>query len=43
MTSSEVSSYADEFNYLKDESKRLYDEYLANQEQQNAYVPEAKE
>ena len=40
MTSSEVSAYADEYNYLKDESKRLYDEYLANQEQQNAYVPE---
>lgn len=43
MTSSEVSAYADEYNYLKDESKRLYDEYIANQEQQNAYVPETKE
>ena len=40
MTSSEVSAYADEYNYLKDESKRLYDEYIANQEKQNAYVPE---
>lgn len=43
MTSSEVSAYADEYNYLKDESKRLYDEYIANQEKQNAYVPETKE
>ena len=43
ITSSEVSSYADEYNYLRDESKRLYDEYLANLEQQNAYVPETKE
>ena len=43
MTSSEVSAYADEYNYLKDESKRLYDEHLANQEKQNAYVPETKE
>ena len=43
MTSSEVSAYADEYNYLKDESKRLYDEHIANQEQQNAYVPETKE
>ena len=43
MTSSEVSAYSDEYNYLKDESKRLYNEYLANQEQQNAYVPETKE
>ena len=40
MTSSEVSAYADEYNYLKNESKRLYDEHIANQEQQNAYVPE---
>ena len=40
MTSSEVSAYADEYNYLKDESKRLYDEYLANKEKENAYVPE---
>ena len=43
ITSSEVSDYATEYNYLKDESKRLYDEYLANQEQKNAYVPETKE
>ena len=43
MTSTEVSDYANEFNYLKDESKRLYDEYIANQEIQNAYVPETKE
>ena len=43
MTSSEVSAYADEYNYLKDESKRLYDEYIANQEQQNAYVSETTE
>lgn len=40
MTTSEVSAYADEYNYLKEESKRLYDEYIANQEKQNAYVPE---
>ena len=40
MTSSEVSDYATEYNYLKDESKRLYDEHIANQEKQNAYVPE---
>lgn len=40
MTSSEVSAYADEYNYLRDESKRLYDEYIANQENQNAYVPQ---
>ena len=40
MTSSEVSAYADEYNYLKDESKRLYDEHIANQEKQNAYAPE---
>ena len=43
MTSSEVSAYADEYNYLKDESKRLYDEFIANQEKENAYVPETKE
>ena len=43
MTSSEVSAYADEYNYLKDESKRLYDEYIANQEKENAYVPETSE
>lgn len=43
ITSSEVSAYADEYNYLKEESKRLYDEYIANQEKQNSYVPETKE
>ena len=43
ITSSEVSDYATEYNYLKDESKRLYDEHIANQEKENAYVPETKE
>lgn len=43
LTSSEVSDLQNEYDYLRTESDRLYNEFIERQQSENDYVPETKE
>lgn len=43
LTSSEVSDLQNEYDYLRSESDRLYNEFIERQQAENDYVPETKE
>ena len=43
LTSSEVSDLQNEYDYLRSESDRLYNEFIERQQAENDYAPETKE